>query len=512
MAKASTQRTEDKTAEREEEPAAFGFSEVTVHRLSVGLDALRSRVLKMPGMALSLHVAGGTEADKPALMAYKEVVDDQLPHLRAGSHLHYLVFSKHTSTLLLTEGDGDGAVVRGGGTFRMLRSKEGTMAIEVLVLAVSASAQGQGHGTRIVNGMKALALAEADRAMTTNTLSTRGRGACGCLMVTQADAGASTVRFWRRQRLETGAKADQVVTQSQHCGKHGGTFVVYENTVNMLVMLDLESVYVRPKWRKWTAGAAADGAAAVVEAAENHEDLTIPQPLAAAAEEPATALSDVEPAHGGTESQVDREKEQAVRPPVASDVGQQARSPCTTTTTAVSPASAQAAACVQAEVASAKKAEAGGEAESGGDAEHGPTTEEADDAVAPSATRSVDPGVRVAHQPVESGRVGPTGEPALDAPTNLHQEVAQEAATENDKESPTDVQTEAATQQPFLCVQQPHGDHGDGQSEAEAPVADGFAKLGADGSPASPLSAERISEFELSVPDGSTVVSCDMIS
>lgn len=69
-------------------------------------------------------------------------------------------------------------------------------------------------------------------------------------MVTQADAGASTVRFWRRQRLETGAQADSVVASCAGSGgKHGGTFVVYENTVSMLVTIDLESVYVRPKWR-----------------------------------------------------------------------------------------------------------------------------------------------------------------------------------------------------------------------------------------------------------------------
>lgn len=338
MSKASLAQAKERPAVQEEDTAA-GFSEVAVHKLSVGLDALRPRVLKMSGMWLSLHVAGGTDADKPALMAFKDVVNDQLPHLRAGSHLHYLIFSKHTSTLLLTEGEGKDAVVAGGGTFRMLRSKEGTMAIEVLVLAVSASAQGQGHGTRIVNGMKALALAEADRSMPAKNLSTRGRGACGCLMVTQADAGASTVRFWRRQRLETGPEADRVVMQSQRCGKHGGTFVVYENTVNMLVALDLESVYVRPKWKKWSSStSAADGAATVMSStpsliaeAETHEDLSTTRPIAAAPEvsrvfssvDPRNCLSDMD-------SPADFVREHALGP-VGSGAKEQPRSPCTTT-------------------------------------------------------------------------------------------------------------------------------------------------------------------------------------
>ena len=117
--------------------------------------------------------------------------------------------------------------------------------------------------------LKALALAEADRSggATVRRKATRGSGGGGCLMVTQADAGASTVRFWRRQRLETGPQADSVVASCAGSGgKHGGTFVVYENTVSMLVTIDLESVYVRPKWRPKRQPVAGAGEAAATSA------------------------------------------------------------------------------------------------------------------------------------------------------------------------------------------------------------------------------------------------------
>ena len=158
---------------------------------STSTDSLVPRVRQLGnGLRVSLLRSRGRDGegmernDRLALLAYKALAEAELPSLRLGNHLHHVIFGKSTANLLLwaekdveedETADADKnqsaaakqtqkktEVVVGGGTFRLLQSKNGPLVIDILALAVGSSEQGRGHGTRIVNALKALALVHAE--------------------------------------------------------------------------------------------------------------------------------------------------------------------------------------------------------------------------------------------------------------------------------------------------------------------------------------------------------------
>ena len=150
---------------------------------------------------LRLHTPEREALDE--LREYKALCDRLLPGLRTQSHLYTLVLGCETTfSVTLSEY----AEVIGGATFRFVRAADQPiLVLEILILAVDqrASVCGRGYGTRIINYLKALAVAMA---------MSMGRVA---VVLTQSDAPSAGAvgpsdaarQFWARQRLRATPQA-----------------------------------------------------------------------------------------------------------------------------------------------------------------------------------------------------------------------------------------------------------------------------------------------------------------
>ena len=139
-----------------------------------------------------------------ALKAYKLIADELLPDMRRDSHLHNLVFSRHSHSLLLSsEG-----VCHGGATFRLLQLGDSLLVMNVLVVVVDQS-EGvcrRGYGTRIVEALRRLLTRDAAR------LGLRG------MMLASVDDGEKATNFWHKQKLRAtlaGAQALEALHEAE---------------------------------------------------------------------------------------------------------------------------------------------------------------------------------------------------------------------------------------------------------------------------------------------------------
>jgi GNAT superfamily N-acetyltransferase len=123
--------------------------------------------------------------------------------------------------------------------------------LEVVALAVSSDEQGQGHGTRLVNALKGLALMQTEAVVEqAGGVTTRTGGNAGSYLLTQADNSDGALRFWARQRLQGGLEAEAAVAAAQSCGRNGRAASVYDNVVPMLCAIEMESLFVRPRYAR----------------------------------------------------------------------------------------------------------------------------------------------------------------------------------------------------------------------------------------------------------------------
>eukprot|EP01043_Picozoa_sp_COSAG02_P009458 COSAG02_NODE_321_length_24780_cov_11.623962_12_plen_414_part_00 len=174
-----------------------GTRKLSVTEPTVTIDDLASSCPKVTeqlpeGHSFSLLTARVHRARSPEhamLGAYKTLASELLPSLRGRCHLHNLTFSKSNTTLVMVSASipqlcldsgqqikdqsfscmdlcdlqTDGDKVIGGATFRLFRSGQDALVLDVLTLAVRQESKicGRGYGTMMVNVLKALVLQEA---------------------------------------------------------------------------------------------------------------------------------------------------------------------------------------------------------------------------------------------------------------------------------------------------------------------------------------------------------------
>eukprot|EP00966_Prymnesium_polylepis_P004756 109323-Prymnesium_polylepis.1 len=148
-----------------------------------------------------LKLIGGGDSDsitgeaRAALKAFKAIADELLPYMRRDAHLHHLIFSRHSRTLLLSGEAG----VCGGATFRLLETGTRLVLVVLAIVVEQCNAARKGYGTSIANELKRLLQYEAER-----------RGLVGALLA-QVDTGIKATQFWTKQGLRPTLLAAQLL-------------------------------------------------------------------------------------------------------------------------------------------------------------------------------------------------------------------------------------------------------------------------------------------------------------
>lgn len=169
-----------------------------------------------------------------ALKAYKLIADDLLPDMRRDSHLHNLVFSRSSQTLVLSD---DEDCVVGGATFRLL--EVGTLLVlNVLVVVVDqhGGVCRRGYGSLIIDALKGVL---AHEVVTRHPQGQGVQGAQGMLLA-QCDDGVKATAFWEKQKLRASMGATQLLQGMADADER--LVPIYEGSTPMMFELPLKSV------------------------------------------------------------------------------------------------------------------------------------------------------------------------------------------------------------------------------------------------------------------------------
>ena len=150
--------------------------------------------------ALELFFGNETSPERvQRLKGFKSLADQLLPMLRRDSHLHNLIFSAPSHTLLCRPEVPDGEEV-GGATFRLLQLGDMlAMVVSVIVVRQADGISRRGLGTCLVDTLKLLLAKEATQYH------------CKGIMLTHADDGETASGFWKKQGLCSTAKGTQIL-------------------------------------------------------------------------------------------------------------------------------------------------------------------------------------------------------------------------------------------------------------------------------------------------------------
>ena len=139
------------------------------------------------------------------------VADELLPWMRRDAHLHHLLYSSSSHSLLVSCSSSEvqthaswrqlGDVI-GGATFRLFEVGGSRLVLVVLALAVEQREDvcRRGYGTLCVSTLKALLSREAAQ-----------RDSRHATLLVQADHGEQASRFWRKQGVRTSSAAIEML-------------------------------------------------------------------------------------------------------------------------------------------------------------------------------------------------------------------------------------------------------------------------------------------------------------
>ena len=165
-----------------------------------------------------------------ALKAYKVIADELLPDMRRDSHLHNLVFSRLSQTLVLSDEEG----VVGGATFRLLEI--GTLLVLNVLVVVVEQRDGvcrRGYGSLIIDALKGVLAHEVAAR------HPQGQGVQGMLLA-QCDDGVKATAFWAKQKLRASMGATQLLQGMANADER--LMPIYEGSTPMMFELPVKSV------------------------------------------------------------------------------------------------------------------------------------------------------------------------------------------------------------------------------------------------------------------------------
>lgn len=184
-----------------------------------------------------LHLVRGDEQadlsdDRLAtLKAYKVIADELLPDMRRDSHLHNLVFSRLSQTLVLSDEE---ECVVGGATFRLLEI--GTLLVLNVLVVVVEQRDGvcrRGYGSFITDALKGVLAREVAAR------HPQGQGVQGMLLA-QCDDGVKATAFWAKQKLRASMGATQLLQGMANADPR--LVPIYEGSTPMMFELPVKTV------------------------------------------------------------------------------------------------------------------------------------------------------------------------------------------------------------------------------------------------------------------------------